>query len=148
MKTADRICAVALILASLFMIQATSQLEELAYQVLSNKLFPYVTFAFVILLSLGLLVSTFVTPELVLPADYWRRIVSRRRLIMLGLFCVYLVVMPWIGFLTTSAIFMLATVAALSPNLRKDLPIAVTLTAGIIGLIYLVFVHWLQVFLP
>ena len=149
MKTADRISAVVLILASIFMIYETSQMEELAYQLLSNKMFPYVTFGFVIVLSLGLLASTFVpSMEVTLPEGYWRRIVGRRRMITLGLFCLYLFLMPVVGFLPASAGFILIVVATLSPQPRRDLPIAAAITAGVIGIIYFVFVYWLQVFLP
>jgi hypothetical protein len=149
MKTADRICAVLLILASIAMIYETSQMEELAYQILSNKMFPYITFIFVIVLALGMIVATFVpTVTVPLPTGYWRRIVGRRRMITLGLFCLYLLLMPVVGFLPASAGFIIITVAVLSPQLRRDIPVAVAITAGVIGIIYLVFVYWLQVFLP
>ena len=149
MKTADRICAVLLILTSAFMIYQTSQMQELAYQILSNKLFPYITFVFVIVLSVGMVVMTLVpTVEKPLPDGYWRRIVGRRRAITLGLFCLYLFLMPVVGFLPASAGFILLTVAVLSPQLKRDLPIAIAITAGVVGIIYLVFVYWLQVFLP
>ena len=149
MRTADRISAVLIILASILMIYKTSQLEELAYQILSNKLFPYITFTFIIVLSLGLFLATFLPSTLpALPEGYWRRILGGRRMMTLGLFCLYLFLMPVVGFLPASAGFILVTVTVLSPQIRKDLPIAALIAAAIVGLIYLVFVFWLQVFLP
>ena len=149
MRTADRLTAVLFVAASVYMIYETTLIETLSYQILSSRLFPYITFIFIILLALALLASTFVrSTEIELVDGYWRRIVNRRRLITLGLFCLYLALMPVVGFLPASAGFILVTIAVLSPSPRRDIPIAIALAGGVVGIIYLVFVYWLQVFLP
>jgi len=100
-------------------------------------------------LSLLLLASTFLPKAAtVLPAGYWRRVVGGRRVITLGLICLYVLVMPVVGFLPASAGFVVIMTGAVSPNLRRDMPIALGVAAAVVGLIWLVFVYWLQVFLP
>ncbi|MBN2751715.1 MAG: tripartite tricarboxylate transporter TctB family protein [Rhodospirillaceae bacterium] len=149
MKTANRISAVLIILLSIFMICQTSQIQDLAFYLISNKMFPYITFASVLALGVGLLATTFI-PSLdpPFPSGYWQRVIGRKRLITLTLFCLYLMVIPLAGFLLSSAGFIVVTIAVLSPRVRQDLPVALVVAAGIVGLIYLVFVYWLQTFLP
>jgi hypothetical protein len=149
MRTADRISAILLLLGSVFMLFETEHVRTTAYQILSNKLFPHIIFGLVIALALLLLVSTFLSRATsTLPAGYWRRAVGGRRVITLGLICLYVLVMPVIGFLPASAGFVVVTTGAISPKPRRDIPIAFAVAAGVAGLIYLIFVYWLQVFLP
>lgn len=149
MRVADRISAILLLLGSVFMLFETGHIRATAFQILSNKLFPNIIFGLLFVLGLLLLISTFL-PKAVsaLPAGYWRRAVGGRRLLSLGLVCLYVLVMPLIGFLPASAGFVVVMTGAVSPNLRRDLPIAFAVAAGVAGLIYFVFVYWLQVFLP
>jgi len=149
MKTANRITAVVIILICLILMQQTSQIEDLAYELISNRMFPYMIIGFVLLLAAGLLATTFL-PSLQtrLPKGYWVQTVGRRRLVLLGLFCVYLALLPVVGFVPSSFGFIVVTTAILSPNRRKDLPIAAGLGLGVVGVCYVVFVHWLQFYLP
>ena len=149
MRTADRISAILLFVGSVFMLFETEHIRATAFQLLSNKLFPNIIFGLLVALSLLLLASTFLPKAAtVLPAGYWRRVVGGRRVITLGLICLYVLVMPVVGFLPASAGFVVIMTGAVSPNLRRDMPIALGVAAGVVGLIWLVFVYWLQVFLP
>jgi len=149
MKTANRITAVLIILICLLLIHETSKIESLAYELIGNRMFPYLTFGFVLALAAALLAMSFV-PSLAVPfpSGYWARVVGRKRLITLGLFCVYLLLLPVVGFLPASFGFIVITTAILSPQRRKDLHVALAIAAGVIGVCYLVFVHWLQFSLP
>lgn len=148
MKTADRIMAGILFLCSAFMLYRTSLLKELAYQILSNRLFPYLTFGLIIFLSLLLFAGTFARAGEGTAQAPWRRMVGPRRMGLLGLFSVYLVVIPMAGFLPATGVFVIASSAWLSPHRRRDTPIAVAVALAVVGLIYGVFVYWLQAFLP
>lgn len=149
MRAADRISAILLLLGSVFMLFETGHIKGTAFQILSNKLFPSIIFGLLIGLSLLLLASTFLPKAaFALPAGYWRRAIGGRRVITLGLVCLYVLVMPMIGFLPASAGFVVIMTGAVSPNLRRDIPIAFGVAAGVAGLIYFIFVYWLQVFLP
>lgn len=149
MKTANRISASVIILICLLMFQQASQIEDMAYHLSSNRTFPYMTIAFVLLLAAGLLATTFIPkPAAPFPSGYWMRVIGRKRLLTLAFFCVYLLVLPIAGFLPTSAAFIVLTTAFLSPRMRHDLPIAIAIAAGVIGVCYLIFVHWLQFYLP
>ena len=149
MKTANRITAILIILACLFLLQETSKIESLSYELISNRMFPYMTLGLVLMLAAGLLATTFIPSlEVPFPQGYWVRVVGKRRLTALGLFCFYLLALPVVGFLPASFGFMIVTTAILSPNRRKDLPIAAAIAAGVVGVCYLVFVQWLQFYLP
>ena len=149
MKTANRIAAVLIILVCLFLLQETSKIESLAYELISNRMFPYMTIGLVLALAAGLLATTFIPSlDVPFPKGYWARVVGKRRLITLGLFAVYLFLLPVLGFLPVSFGFMIVATAILSPNRRKDLPIAAAIAAGVVGVCYLVFVQWLQFYLP
>jgi len=149
MKTANRITAVLIILVCLFLLQETSKIESLAYELISNRMFPYMTIGLVLTLAAGLLATTFIPSlDVSFPKGYWARVVGKRRLITLGLFTIYLFLLPVFGFLPASFGFMIIATAILSPNRRKDLPIAAAIAAGVVGVCYLVFVQWLQFYLP
>ncbi|WP_337997044.1 tripartite tricarboxylate transporter TctB family protein [Oleispirillum naphthae] len=149
MKTANRIAAVLIILICLFLIGEASKIESLAYELISNRMFPYMTFGLVLALAAGLLATTFIPSlESPFPSGYWARVVGKRRLITLGLFCVYLLLLPVLGFLPASFGFIVVTTLVLSPQRRKDLPVALALGGGVVGVCYLVFVYWLQFYMP
>lgn len=148
MKTADRLMAGVLFLCSAFMLYKTSELKELAYQILSNRLFPNLTFSLIILLSLILFAGTFWQTEDAGGQGQWRRMVGPRRMVLLGLFTTYLVVIPLVGFLPATGVFVVASAAWLSPRRRRDVPIALAVALAAVALIYGVFVFWLEAFLP
>jgi len=148
MKTADRIMAGVLFLLSAFMIYRTAMLKDLAYQILSNRLFPYLTFGLIIFLSLLLFAGTFARGGEGTAQAPWRRMVGARRMTLLGLFATYLFAIPLAGFLPATGAFVVASSAWLSPHRRRDVPIAVAVALAVVGLIYGVFVYWLQAFLP
>lgn len=148
MKTADRIMAGILILCSAFMLYKTTTLKVLAYQILSNRLFPYLIFSLIILLSLMLFAATFMkTGEAPVKAQ-WRQMVGRRRMTLLALFAVYLFCIPVAGFIPATGGFVAVSATWLSPRRRRDALVSVLVALGTMGFIYGVFVYWLQAFLP
>lgn len=149
MKTANRISASVIILICLVMFQQATQIQDMAYHLSSNRTFPYMTIGFVLLLAVSLLVTTFVSsPTTAFANGYWKRVIGGKRLIVLGSFCIYLFVLPILGFLPTSAAFIVLMTVFLSPRIRHDLPAALAIAAGVVGVCYLVFVYWLQFYLP
>lgn len=149
MKTANRISASVIILICLLMFQQATQIQDMAYHLSSNRTFPYMTIGFVLLLAVGLLATTFVSqPAAPFASGYWMRVIGRKRLLVLGIFCIYLFLLPIVGFLPTSAAFIVLTTAFLSPRIRHDLPVALAIAAGVVGVCYVVFVYWLQFYLP
>ena len=149
MKTANRVSAILILLICFGgLIQAT-KIEDTAVTLTSNRMFPYLTIALLVALSLRLLATTFLpAPAAHFPPGYWRRAVGSKRLLTLGVFVLYLVALKLVGFLVASAVFIVGLTAMLSPRLRHDLPIAVAIAAGVVGACYLIFVQWLQFYLP
>jgi hypothetical protein len=149
MKTANRISASVIILICLLMFQQATQIQDMAYHLSSNRTFPYMTIGFVLLLAVSLLVTTFVSgPTTAFANGYWKRVIGGKRLIVLGSFCIYLFVLPIVGFLPTSAAFIVLMTVFLSPRIRHDLPAALAIAVGVVGVCYVVFVYWLQFYLP
>ena len=112
-------------------------------------MFPQLIFTSMIVLAVALFIRSFRLKE---SADHgldaWKTLVSPKRLTILVMFTVYLLIIPVIGFLWATAVFVIAAIMMLSPKKKKDLPIALAVTGGLVGMIYLVFSYWLQVFLP
>ena len=76
------------------------------------------------------------TPEDI--ADAW----SRRRKVWLGLACllVYIVTMPWIGFILSSALFILAFVLVLDERRKTVLIISPLLITAVIIIVFAKFI--------
>lgn len=149
MKTANRISAILIVALCLVALRQATLIEDMTVHLTSNRLFPYMTIGLVLALTVGLLLSTFLpVPAAQFPAGYWRRAVSSKRLLTLGAFVLYLALLQVVGFLAASALFIVGTTAMLSPRVRHDLPIAAAIAAGVVGACYLIFVLWLQFYLP
>jgi putative tricarboxylic transport membrane protein len=149
MRKADRIVSIMFILGSIFMLHETSQIEKLRFQILSSKMFPQLVFVVMILLGILLFIQTFMHREAEeKEGDVGKALIRPKRLMILGLFVAYLLIMPIVGFIETTAVFAVVAMMSLSPQRKKDLPVSLLISGGLVGLIYLVFDYWLQVFLP
>ncbi|WP_306152107.1 tripartite tricarboxylate transporter TctB family protein [Roseovarius sp. MMSF_3281] len=118
----------------------------------SAKLYP------TLVLGIGLLVGVIETTRTLLtklPADaptfsvVWQHAFGPRRMLLLGLFVVYLLAIKPVGFLVATFVFCFATTAALAPVRGPRL----FLIAGVVALstlavIYLLLVVYLEAFLP
>ena len=79
----------------------------------------------------------------------WHRAFARRRMILLGLFVVYLAAIAFVGFLASTAMFCFCTILVLAPKRSmKAAVVAALTTAGTLGLIYVLLVVYLEAFLP
>ncbi len=149
MNTANRITAVITGVFGLLMMYEATKMKSLQYQLMSESLFPNIVFGMIVILSATLFISTFITKDKkTLAKEYWIKFISTKRLILLTLFVAYLLIMPYIGFLIATGAFILLTVVVYSRNLKRDIPIALGISGGMILFIYLLFVQWLEVFLP
>jgi hypothetical protein len=150
MKNTDRITAVILMGLAVFLLWETQKIEVLRYQLHSSRMFPQMVLIFILILASLLLFQTFFSREAGPAAQGadWSRLVRPRRIFLLVLLIIYLSLISSLGFLTSTAGFLLIGIIGLSPHPRKDLWPAVGVTAGVLGLVYLLFVYWLQVFLP
>lgn len=127
-------------------------LEDMSSAVVSAKLYPWLVIGiggFVGLLEL--LRSIFARPDPDAPsfAEIWHSALAPRRMRLLALFIIYLLAIKPIGFLIATAIFCTVTILVLSP--KRDVTgaaIAVSVSVGTVGLIYLLLVVYLQAFLP
>jgi putative tricarboxylic transport membrane protein len=149
MKRADQITSIVFILGSIFLLYKAGEIEELKVQLTSSRMFPQLIFITTIVLAIALFIRSFIIKDSANQgAKAWATLVSPKRLTILAMFTVYLLIIPVIGFLCATAVFMVAAITVLSPQKKKDLPIGLAITGGLVGMIYLVFAYWLQVFLP
>jgi hypothetical protein len=112
-------------------------------------MFPQLVFVVMILLGILLFIRTFMHREAKEKVeDVGKALIRPKRLMILGLFVAYLLIMPIVGFIETTAVFAVVAMMSLSPQRKKDLPVSLLISGGLVGLIYLVFDYWLQVFLP
>jgi hypothetical protein len=149
MKNTDRITAVILMGLAVFLLWETRKIEVFKYQIHSSRMFPQMVLIFALILAFLLLFQTFFSREAgPTQATDWSRLVRPRRVFLLVLLIGYLSLISSLGFLVSTAGFLFIGVIGLSPHPRKDLWPALGVTAGVLGLIYLLFVYWLQVFLP
>lgn len=149
MKRTDQITSIVFIIGSIFFLYETSKIGELKVQIIGSKMFPQIIFIGIIVLSVALFIRSLTIKD----SDdkktkSWATLFSPKRLTFLAMFTVYLLIIPVIGFLLATALFALVAITVLSPNRKKDIPIGVVVTGGLVGMIYLTFAYWLQVFLP
>jgi putative tricarboxylic transport membrane protein len=76
---------------------------------------------------------------------FLREVTPLRHVAMLALILVYLVAMPWLGFVVSSGLFLFASFAYLW---RKSLWVSLLLSAASLGAIYVIFRVLFQVVLP
>lgn len=77
--------------------------------------------------------------------DFCREVLPRRHVAMLALILLYLLSMPWVGFVVGSGVFLFVAFAALW---RRGIMLSLLLTVVCLGAIYLVFRVVFQVVLP
>jgi hypothetical protein len=78
-------------------------------------------------------------------ARFVHEVTPARHVVMLALIALYLVATPWLGFLVSSGLFLLASFAFLW---RRNVIASLLLTAVCLGAIYVVFRIVFQVVLP
>lgn len=113
-------------------------------------IFPMLAAATMVLSALVILRRAFAQPSSGEPAAktvsrFFREIVPPRHVTVVLLIAAYLAVMPWLGFLAASAVFLFVTTKLLW---RRSLVTTLILTAGTTAAIYVVFRVVFQVVLP
>jgi hypothetical protein len=73
------------------------------------------------------------------------QITPLRQVVMLGLVALYVAVMPWLGFVVASGLFLFITIGFLW---RRNFLLTVGISAVALGVIYLIFRVAFQVVLP
>ncbi len=73
------------------------------------------------------------------------QITPLRQVVMLGLVALYVALMPWLGFVVASGVFLIATISFLW---RRNFFLTVGISALALGVIYLIFRVAFQVVLP
>jgi len=124
------------------------EIDGVASDVINNRFFPYIIFSFIVVMSSILFASTFWEKVDVARQAGWSKMFGLRRMILLALLAVYLFLIPLLGFLPASAGFIIAASVWLSPRRRHAAMVSVLLAGVMIGLIYVVFIHFLYAFLP
>ncbi len=76
---------------------------------------------------------------------FLEQVTPLRQAVMLGLVAVYVSVMPWLGFVVASGLFLIATIGFLW---RRNFRLTVGISAVALGVIYLIFRVAFQVVLP
>lgn len=76
---------------------------------------------------------------------FLEQITPRRQVVMLGLVGLYVAVMPWLGFVLASGLFLVMTIGFLW---RRNIFITAGISAVALGVIYLIFRVAFQVVLP
>lgn len=74
-----------------------------------------------------------------------RQITPLRQVVMLGLVAIYVAVMPWLGFVLASGLFLLVSIGFLW---RRNVFVTAAISAVSLGAIYLIFRVAFQVVLP
>lgn len=74
-----------------------------------------------------------------------RQITPLRQVVMLGLVAIYVAVMPWLGFVVASGLFLLVSIGFLW---RRNVFVTAGISAVALGAIYLIFRVAFQVVLP
>ncbi len=113
-------------------------------------IFPMLATATMVVSALVILRRAFIQPSSGEAAGqtlrrFFREIVPPRHVVVVALIAAYLAVMPWLGFLTASAVFLFVTTKLLW---RRSLLATLILTAGTTAAIYVVFRIVFQVVLP
>lgn len=147
MKQANRLTACILMLISGILFYFAKNIRVVSHTIYSSQDFPKIILGVVFCLSVFLFLQTFYKKGEWEKVD-WRSLIGIKRLILFGLLTTYFLLMPIIGFLVASGGFIVATTLALSPRRKKDFPISLAVAGGMVSIIYIVFVYWLQVVLP
>ena len=129
-----------------------SGLNEFGSGVYSEKFYPQ------LIMSVGIIVGVVETIRVVLTktlssdtrfSEIWANAFRARRMVLLGLFVVYLTVMQSVGFLIATGAFCFITILFLSPRITATSVLTAAIVSGCtLILIYVLLVIYLQAFLP
>ena len=152
MRTSDLIFSFLYIAALLIAATQLFKLSDMNDAVVSAKLYPW------LVVGTGLAVGGLETLRTLVSKEsgevssisvLWHRAFAHRRMILLGLFVVYLAAIAFVGFLVSTAMFCFCTIVVLAPKRSmKTVVVAALTTAGTLGLIYVLLVVYLEAFLP
>ena len=142
---AQVIVAVFCVLVSLAALAASFYLPSFSYGFTGPATFPKAIAGLSLFISLGYLTNCLRAGPVTV-----RLLPDRRQAGLVALFLLYVVMMPFAGFFTSSFAFSVILTAHLTPTGErwKTLPVSLGLTLCTLGLIYFVFVINLNVFLP
>lgn len=152
MRTTDLLFSAAYLLIFIVLGSQISHLDSSSSATVSAQLYPW------LVIGTGVFVGVIETARTLLAShgggepgfsELWNRALAPRRLLLLGLFVIYLAAITSVGFLSATAVFTFVTMIALSP--RRDLKtfvVALISTAALVGFIYVLLVVYLQAFLP
>lgn len=152
MRKTDLLLSAFYIIALVISATQLSSIGEMNSSTVSAKLWPWLVIGSGLVMGLVETIRTIVARQ---PADaptfedIWAKAFAMRRMLILGLFILYLVLIQPIGFLIVTALFLFGTIVILTPQPNaRSVAAAAAVTAGTLGLIYLLLVVYLQAFLP
>ncbi|TPW30374.1 tripartite tricarboxylate transporter TctB family protein [Pararhizobium mangrovi] len=152
MKTNDLLFSAFYIVVLLIAGTQLSKLSDTNSAMVSSKLFP------TLVIGAGLAVGVIETLRTLIAKTpdgapsfsmVWSKAFAARRMMLLGVFVVYLFTITLVGFLVATSVFCFVAIILLTPKPRPSTFLgAAIVTAGTIGVIYELLVVYLQAFLP
>lgn len=142
---------IVLAISGLFIIESTKFSEKSGVQTFAPSFFPRIILFLIFMLSLYLLIKSFIeNNDVDKISDLIRKYVKDHYhvIVIIGLFLIYILLIPLVGFLISSILFLLSTFTSLRPKKRKyllaNLIVAIVLPFGI----HYVFQQVLKIYLP
>ncbi|WP_461208761.1 tripartite tricarboxylate transporter TctB family protein [Desulfocurvus sp. DL9XJH121] len=154
-KTGDFVMALVLLLFGALLYQRCCALRPACLIAGGPVFFPKILVWIMGLLSLVLIYQSISRPgapatceekKTVKPAVDWRTLALRWSLV--GLVMVYLLVMPWLGYIPSTVLFLIVSMCLLGPTKPKNLVIYALVSGIVTSILYYVFGVLLTVFLP
>ncbi|MGC8810295.1 MAG: tripartite tricarboxylate transporter TctB family protein [bacterium] len=149
---ADRYIGLILIVFSVFMYLQTFKFPPAMLGTLGAGFFPKILFTLLGLAGIGLIISSFIqNKERPLEKTFSLKVaLQTHSLVILSfvLIFIYIVAMPYFGFLWATLGFMISLMWLLGPRKIKNLPLIIIISCGLTFVIYFSFLKLLQIFLP
>lgn len=152
MRTSDLAFSLLYLLALIIAATQIGMLAEWGSSTVSSHLYPWlVVGAGLVMGGLETLRTLFLEKASDGPSlrEVWAKSFAARRMLLLGLFVLYLFLIVPLGFMVATAGFCFLTVICLTPKVNvKTGVIAACLAAGTVAFIHLLLVVYLEAFLP
>ncbi|WP_078544727.1 tripartite tricarboxylate transporter TctB family protein [Litchfieldia alkalitelluris] len=142
---------VVLAISGLFFFQTTKFSEKSGVQTFAPSFFPRIILFLIVMLSLYLLVKSFLKKDesekvVVMVKTYVKE--HYQVLVMIGIFFLYILLIPMIGFLISSIFFLFITFTLLRPKKVKSLFANAIVAIALSISIQYVFQQMLNIYLP
>ena len=152
MRTSDLAFSLLYLLALIIAATQISNLAEWGSSSVSSHLYPWLVVGVGLVMGgLETLRTLFLEKASDGPSlrEVWAKSFAARRMLLLGLFVLYLFLIVPLGFMVATAGFCFLTVVCLTPKVTaKTGLIAACLAAGTVAFIHLLLVVYLEAFLP